>query len=38
LTGPEALTNAQIAEKLSRVLGRSIRYVDVPPDDFKKTP
>lgn len=37
LTGPEALTNAQIAEKLSRVSGRTIRYVDLPPDDFKKS-
>jgi uncharacterized protein YbjT (DUF2867 family) len=37
LTGPEALTNAQVAGKLSQVLGRSIRYVDVPPDDFKKS-
>jgi len=37
LTGPEALTNAQVAGKLSRVLGRIIRYVDVPPDDFKKS-
>jgi uncharacterized protein YbjT (DUF2867 family) len=36
LTGPEALTNAQVAEKLSRVLGRTIRYVDLAPDDFKK--
>jgi len=36
LTGPEALTNEQIAEKLSRVLGRIIHYVDVPPDDFRK--
>lgn len=36
LTGPEALTNAQVAEKLSRVLGRTIRYVDISPDDFKK--
>ncbi len=37
LTGPEALTNAQVAGKLSRVLGRVIRYVDVPPDNFKKS-
>jgi uncharacterized protein YbjT (DUF2867 family) len=37
LTGPEALTNAQIAEKLSQALGRPIRYVDVPPGDFKKS-
>ena len=37
LTGPEALTNAQVAGKLSRVLGRIVHYVDVPPDDFKKS-
>jgi len=37
LTGPEALTNTQVAEKLSLVLARTIHYVDVPPDDFKKT-
>lgn len=36
LTGSEALTNAQVAEKLSRVLGRTIRYVDVSTEDFKK--
>ncbi len=30
LTGPEALTFHQVAEKLSLVLGRQIRYVDVP--------
>jgi len=37
LTGPEGLTNAQVAGKLSRVLGRIIHYVDVPPDDFQKS-
>jgi uncharacterized protein YbjT (DUF2867 family) len=31
LTGPQALTNSQIAEKLSRALGRTIRYVDLAP-------
>ncbi len=36
LTGPEALNNTQVAEKLSRVLGHTIRYVDVPPEDFRK--
>jgi uncharacterized protein YbjT (DUF2867 family) len=36
LTGPEALSNAQIAEKLSRVVGRAIRYVDLPQDEFKQ--
>jgi uncharacterized protein YbjT (DUF2867 family) len=37
LTGPEALTNQQVAENLSRALGRTIRYVGVPPDEFKKS-
>jgi len=36
LTGPEALTNNQVAEKLSRATGRSIRYVDLPPAELKK--
>ncbi len=36
LTGPEALTNEQVAEKLSRTLGRTIRYVDLSPENFKK--
>jgi uncharacterized protein YbjT (DUF2867 family) len=36
LTGGEALTNSQIAEKISRVVGRKIRYVDLPPAEFKK--
>jgi len=31
ITGPEALTFHQVAEKLSAVLGRKIDYVDVPP-------
>jgi uncharacterized protein YbjT (DUF2867 family) len=30
ITGPEALTFQQVAEKLSSVLGRKIQYVDVP--------
>src|SRR5262245_47215541 len=37
LSGPEALTNAQIAEKLSQAVGREIRYVDLAPDDFRKS-
>jgi uncharacterized protein YbjT (DUF2867 family) len=32
ITGPEALTFQQVAEKLSFVLGRKIDYVDVPLD------
>jgi uncharacterized protein YbjT (DUF2867 family) len=36
LTGGEALTNEQVAEKISRVAGRKISYVDLPPAEFKK--
>jgi uncharacterized protein YbjT (DUF2867 family) len=36
LTGPEALSMAEVAEKLSAVAGRKIRYVNVAPDDAKK--
>lgn len=36
LTGGEAHSNEQVAEKISRVAGRKIRYVDLPPDEFKK--
>src|SRR2546422_8936118 len=36
LTGGEALTNGQVAEKISRVAGRKINYVDLPPAEFKK--
>jgi uncharacterized protein YbjT (DUF2867 family) len=35
LTGPEALSNAQIAQILSDDLGREIRYVDLPPEQLK---
>ena len=35
LTGPESLTMAEVAEKLSAVVGKSIRYVDVPPEEAK---
>lgn len=34
LTGPEALTHAEIAAKLSAVAGREIRYVDLPAAAF----
>jgi uncharacterized protein YbjT (DUF2867 family) len=36
LTGPEALTMAEVAENLSVVTGKTIRYVNVPPEDAKK--
>ena len=32
LTGPEALTYATIAEKIGAAIGRTVEYVDVPPD------
>jgi uncharacterized protein YbjT (DUF2867 family) len=36
LTGPEALTHEQVAEKLSRATGRHIRYVDRTPAELKE--
>jgi uncharacterized protein YbjT (DUF2867 family) len=36
LTGPEALTMTEVAAKLSSATGKSIRYVDVPPDEARK--
>jgi uncharacterized protein YbjT (DUF2867 family) len=36
LLGPEVLSHADAAEKLSTVLGREIRYVDMPDAEFKK--
>ena len=36
LTGPEALTNREIAQILSDTLGREIRYIDLPPAQLKQ--
>jgi uncharacterized protein YbjT (DUF2867 family) len=36
LTGPEALTMAEVAEKLSAATGKPIRYVNVAPEDARK--
>ncbi len=36
LCGPELLTYAQAAEKLSAATGRKITYVDVPEDEYRK--
>lgn len=36
LTGPEALTMAEVAEKLSAATGREIRYVNVVPEEAKR--
>ncbi len=35
LTGPEALSNAEVAEKLSAALGKTVRYADVEPEAFR---
>jgi uncharacterized protein YbjT (DUF2867 family) len=32
ITGPESLTYHDVADKLSAALGKSVRYVDVPPE------
>ena len=37
ITGPEALTYSEVAGKLSAALGKPVRYVDVPPDQFKQS-
>jgi uncharacterized protein YbjT (DUF2867 family) len=36
LTGPEALTMAEVAEKLSAATGKAIRYVNVAPEEARK--
>lgn len=36
LTGPEALSNAEVAEILSDDTGREIKYVDLPAEQFKQ--
>ena len=36
LTGPEALTMGEVAERLSAATGNAIRYVDVPPDEARQ--
>ncbi len=36
LTGPEALTHTEMAEQLSRALGKQIEYVDVAPDAMRE--
>jgi uncharacterized protein YbjT (DUF2867 family) len=36
LNGPEALSYAEVAEKMSSTTGRNIQYVDIPPDAQRK--
>jgi uncharacterized protein YbjT (DUF2867 family) len=35
LTGPEALTFTEMAHQLSRAIGRTITFVDVPPESIR---
>ena len=35
LSGPEALTNPEMATELSKVLGRAIRHTSLSPADYK---
>jgi uncharacterized protein YbjT (DUF2867 family) len=37
LNGPEALTYAEVAEKISRASGREVRYVDIPVERQKQS-
>jgi uncharacterized protein YbjT (DUF2867 family) len=36
LTGPESLTNSEIAQMLSRELGREIRFINLPPAQLRE--
>ncbi len=36
LTGPEALTMTEVAEKLSAATGKTIRYINVAPEDARR--
>src|SRR5450759_3629638 len=36
LTGPESLSMAEVAEKLSAAIGKTVRYVDVAPEEANK--
>lgn len=36
MTGPQALTNTEIAQKISAAAGREIRFVNLPPADLKR--
>lgn len=36
ITGPQALTHAEMADQLSKAAGKPIKYVDVPPDAMRQ--
>ena len=35
LTGPEALTHAEMAEKIGAAIGREVTYIDAPPEAMR---
>ena len=35
ITGKEPLTHAEFAARVGKVIGKSVKYVDMPPDQFK---
>ena len=37
ITGPEALSHDEAARKLSQAIARPVKYVNVTPEDFKKS-
>jgi len=37
ITGPEALSYDEAASKISRAIGKPVKYVNVTPEDFKKS-
>jgi uncharacterized protein YbjT (DUF2867 family) len=37
ITGPEALTMAEVADRLSSALGKPVRYVNVAPEEKRQT-
>jgi len=36
ITGPEALTHEEVASQLSQAIGKTVQYVDVPPEAMKQ--
>jgi uncharacterized protein YbjT (DUF2867 family) len=36
MTGPEALTMMEVAERISRAIGKTVRYVDVAPEERRR--
>jgi uncharacterized protein YbjT (DUF2867 family) len=37
ITGPEALSYDEAASKISKAIGKPVKYVNVTPEDFKKS-